>query len=149
MTVVIASFIGFSEAMAAEEDSTLVKTEISKKGYDWSKLINAIAYVESGHNPKAFNRNGNCAGLLQITPVCVKQCNILLQRAKSKKRYTMQDRFNPEKSKEMFVLIQEEYNPEHNIEKAIKCWNSGFNGNWKVRSIGYYKKVMMHYKEGQ
>ena len=111
--------------------------------FTWDNVINAIIKVESGGNAKAHNKNGDCAGILQIVPILVKECNQILKSKKSKKRYTLSDRYNVKKSKEMFVLLQEHFNPEHNIEKAIKCWNCGFyTKNWKSKSISYYKKVM-------
>ena len=123
--------------------SLTVNAQSKGESYDWSKVIDAISMVESKGNPKAFNPNGDCAGILQITPGLVKQCNIWLKAKKSKKRYTLSDRYSVKKSKEMFVLLQEHFNPEHNIEKAIKCWNCGFyTKNWKSKSISYYKKVM-------
>lgn len=88
---------------------------------DWEKVIQAIAKVESNYNPKAFNKKGNCAGYLQITPILVKQCNIILKE----KRYKIKDRFDKDKSIEMFYIIQKYYNPENNIEKAIRLWNGG------------------------
>jgi hypothetical protein len=128
-----------NENVAQEKNST----ENAVKKFDWGPLMKAIIYVESGGNPRAIG--GNSVGILQITPVCVKQCNILLQRKGSKKRYTLNDRYSIEKSKEMFIMIQEEYNPEHNIEKAIRMWNGG--PGYKIKSTnGYYKKVMARYK---
>lgn len=112
----------------------------------WERVMNAIIKVESGGNPKAHNPIGDCCGILQITPVLVKECNNLLKEKKSKKRYTLRDRYDVQKSKEMFVLTQEHFNPEMNVEKAIKQWNCGFyEKQWKRKSIGYYKKVMKHY----
>ena len=129
-----------NENVAQEKNST----ENAVKKFDWGPLMKAIIYVESGGNPRAIG--GNSVGILQITPVCVKQCNILLQRKGSKKRYTLNDRYSIEKSKEMFIMIQEEYNPEHNIEKAIRMWNGG--PGYKIKSTnGYYKKVMARYKQ--
>ena len=113
--------------------------------FNWDKLINAISKVESGGNTKAHNKNGDCAGVLQIVPILVKECNQILKSKKSKKRYTLSDRYNAKKSKEMFVLLQEHFNPEHNIEKAIKCWNCGFyTKSWKSKSNEYYRKVMKY-----
>lgn len=122
-------------------------TAQEKKTYDWTPVINAIIQVESKGDHKAHNPVGDCAGILQITPILVKECNQILEKRKSKKRYTKGDRYDVEKSKEMFVLLQEKFNPEHNIEKAIKCWNSGFYGAWKNRSNEYYKNVMTYYKK--
>ena len=113
----------------------------------WEPLINAIAKVESGGNPKAFNKNGNCAGYLQITPVVVKDCNQILKRKKVNKKYTLKDRFDKQKSIEMFVIYQNAHNPSGNIEKAIRIWNGGPNYSVKATNK-YYKKVMKHYKGG-
>ena len=118
-----------------------------KTTYDWNPVMDAIIAVESEGNQKAHNPNGDCAGILQITPILVKECNQILEKRNSNRRYTKGDRYNAKKSKEMFILLQEHFNPEHNVEKAIKCWNSGFYGAWKNRSGNYYKKVMTHYKK--
>ena len=115
--------------------------------FDWNPVMDAIIQVESKGNAKAHNPIGDCAGILQITPGLVSECNKILKEKKSTKRYTKADRYNVTKSKEMFVLMQKKYNPEHNVEKAIRCWNSGFCKDWKNRSTGYYKKVMKHYKK--
>ena len=111
----------------------------------WDRVMNAIIAVESKGNPKARNKKGDCAGILQITPILVKEANQILKRRKSTKRYTLKDRYNAEKSKEMFVLLQEHFNPEMNIEKVIKQWNCGFYGKWKNKSNAYYKKVLKYY----
>ena len=121
------------------------QNEKKEEVFSWERVMNAIIQVESKGNPKAHNPVGDCAGILQITPGLVKSFNQILKERKSTKRYTKADRYNASKSKEMFVLMQEKYNPEHNIEKAIRCWNSGFGKGWKNRSTGYYKKVMKHY----
>lgn len=108
----------------------------------WDKLMNAIISVESNGNTNA--KKGNSAGILQLTPIAVKQCNKILKEQKSKKRYTLADRFNTDKSKEMFILIQEYYNPQHNIERAIRLWNGGPNYSIK-KTQKYYQKVMRYY----
>ena len=124
----------------------ILNAQANGKTYDWTNIINAIIQVESEGNAKAHNKNGDCVGILQITKILVKECNQILEAKKSEKRYTLKDRWNSEKSKEMFILLQEHFNKEHNIEKAIKCWNCGFyNKNWKKSSIAYHAKVMEKY----
>ena len=142
----IFALVGNLNANASTEISkidtitTLPESRCNEHGYDWTKVIYAISQVESKGNPKAFNKNGNCAGLLQITPVLVREANQILAQRKSKTRFTMQDRFDPNKSKQMFILIQEKYNPTHNVEKAIRIWNGG--PNYGIRSTQrYYEKV--------
>jgi hypothetical protein len=113
--------------------------------YDWTDIMEAIVKVESSGNPRAFNPKNNCAGILQITPILVKDCNQILSRRKSKVRYTLQDRYNVEKSKEMFVLYQETYNPQHDLERAIRLWNGG--PKYGIKSTEkYFQKVMSKYE---
>lgn len=112
------------------------------KSFKWDKLMNAIISVESKGDTNA--KRGNSAGILQLTPIAVKQCNKILKEQKSKKRYTLADRFNANKSKEMFILIQEYYNPQHNIEKAIRLWNGGPNYSAR-KTQKYYQKVLKYY----
>jgi soluble lytic murein transglycosylase-like protein len=114
--------------------------------FDWNPVMDAIIQVESKGNPKAHNKNGDCAGILQITPGLVKQCNTWLKAKKSKKRYTLSDRYNVKKSKEMFVMVQKHYNKSNNVEKAIRVWNGG-PGYTLEGTNGYYRKVMKYYKK--
>ncbi len=112
-------------------------------GVNWNPVMDAIIQVESEGNPNAVS--GNSVGAMQITPILVKDCNVILKKKKSKKRFTMADRYSVAKSKEMFLLIQSHYNPENNIEKAIRSWNGGVK--YSVRATNkYYKKVMAKLK---
>lgn len=111
----------------------------------WSRIMDAISYVESKHNPKA--RNGSYVGILQIGPGMVKECNNILKQNNESKRFTLNDRLNPKKSKEMFVLFQSKYNPSRNIEKGIRMWNGG-PGYSVGKTNRYYKAVMKAYREG-
>ena len=122
---------------ASAEDNATKSTKTS--GFNWNPVMDAIIQVESEGNPKAVS--GNSVGAMQITPILVKDCNEILKKQKSKKRYTMADRYSVAKSKEMFLLIQSYYNPENSIEKAIRSWNGGVK--YSVRATNkYYKKVM-------
>ena len=126
--------------------STTVSAQ--QEQFDWNPVMDAIIQVESKGNPKAYNPNGNCAGILQITPGLVKQCNTWLKAKKSKKRYTLADRYNVQKSKEMFVMVQKYYNKTNDIEKAIRIWNGGPGYTIKGTN-GYLKKVMKYYDGGK
>ena len=115
------------------------KSNVKTPGFNWNPVMDAIIQVESEGNPKAVS--GNSVGAMQITPILVKDCNDILKKKKSKKRFTMADRYSVAKSKEMFLLIQSHYNPENSIEKAIRSWNGGVR--YSVRATNrYYKKVM-------
>ena len=107
--------------------------------FDWNPVMDAIIQVESEGNPKAVS--GNSVGVMQITPILVEECNNILKKQKSKKRFTLADRYSVAKSKEMFLLIQAHYNPTNDVEKAIRLWNGG--NKYSVRATNrYYKKVM-------
>lgn len=120
------------------------KTEsVQSSSFSWDRVIDAIIQVESKGNPKAVS--GNSVGIMQITPIAVQDCNLILEQRKSKKRYTLNDRYDVAKSKEMFLLIQSRYNPTNDIEKGIRIWNGGCN--YSVRATnGYYQKVMREMK---
>ena len=114
-------------------------TQSVNSSYDWEPVMKAIIQVESGGNAKA--KSGSSCGAMQITPILVVECNNILKRRKSKKRFSLRDRFSIEKSKEMFVLIQSYFNPLNDIEKAIRAWNGGNNYSVK-RTQRYFEKVM-------
>ena len=112
-------------------------------GINWNPVMDAIIQVESEGNSKAVS--GNSVGAMQITPILVKECNKILEKQKSKKRFTLSDRYSVDKSKEMFLLIQKYHNPENSIEKAIRSWNGGIK--YSIRATNrYYKKVMSKMK---
>lgn len=123
----------------------LIESTIDNTSLWPDKLIDAIITVESGGNPRAIG--GSSVGILQITPIAVRECNNILKAKGSKKRYTYNDRYDIKKSKEMFMLIQEKYNPERNIEKAIRLWNGG--PGYTIRGTQkYLNKVMKILKKG-
>jgi len=123
--------------------TAIANTNDSSATFDWSSVIEAIIQVESGGNARAVS--GSSVGAMQITPILVKECNNILKSRKSNKRFTMNDRYDVEKSKEMFLLIQSQYNKTNNVEKAIRSWNGGIH--YRIKSTnGYYRKVMRHLK---
>ena len=133
----IVCVLGTNPAMGANAtaDSEAVKTE----NFDWEPVMKAIVQVESEGNTRAVK--GNSCGAMQITPILVAECNNILKKRNSKKRYTLRDRFSLEKSKEMFLLMQSQFNPLNDIEKAIRSWNGGNKYSVK-RTQRYFEKVM-------
>ena len=119
------------------------KKDQSSALFDWSPIMEALIQVESEGNARAVS--GSSVGAMQITPILVKECNEILKKRKSDKRFTMDDRYSVEKSKEMFLLIQSQHNKTNDVEKAIRSWNGG--PRYSMRSTNkYYKKVMRHLK---
>lgn len=115
------------------------------ESYDWSKVIDAIIQVESEGKTNAVSSDGSSCGILQITRVLVKDVNRILKMKGIRETYSYEDRFNTEKSIEMFKIIQDFYNPRHDVEKAIRLWNGGCGYTIKGTER-YYKKVMRKMK---
>ncbi len=121
----------------AQDEETIDST------FDWNPVMDAIIQVESQGNPQAVS--GNSCGVMQITPILVAECNNILKKRKSKKRFKLSDRFNIAKSKEMFLLFQSFYNPLNNVEQAIRSWNGGLRYSVKGTQR-YFNKVMSFLK---
>ena len=122
-------------------EKTVEKSTVSTANFDWEPVMQAIIQVESEGNAKAVK--GNSCGAMQITPILVAECNQILKKRNSKKRFTLRDRFSLAKSKEMFELIQSYFNPLNDIERAIRSWNGGNKYSVK-RTQRYFEKVMKH-----
>lgn len=105
----------------------------------WQPVIDAIIEVESEGDDNA--KSGASVGAMQITPILVAECNNILKQRKQKKRYTLADRRNRQKSVEMFLLIQSWFNPKRDVELAIRSWNGGMHYSAK-RTQRYFEKVM-------
>jgi hypothetical protein len=93
------------------------------KEFKWNLVYEAISMVESGGNPKAVSPSGKYVGYLQISTGMVTTCNQIA----GYKKFTNKDRYSKEKSIEMFIMFQEKYNPEHNVEKAFRLWKPTFS----------------------
>ena len=119
------------------------KNEAESATFNWNPVMEAIIQVESKGNPRAVS--GNAGGAVQITPSMVAECNNSLEKRTSEQRFTLADRFNVAKSKEMFILFQSFHNPKNNVEQAIRSWNGGMR--YTVRGTQrYFNKVMKYLK---
>ena len=119
--------------------SQISASAIESSTFNWQPVIDAIIEVESNGDTRA--KSGNSVGAMQITPILVAECNNILRSRNQKKRYKLSDRFSLQKSKEMFLLMQSQFNQENNVEKAIRAWNGGNNFS-KKRTQRYFEKVM-------
>mgnify|MGYP000851668701 FL=1 len=109
---------------------------VKEKTYDkWKTFIKALIQVESRGDSNAVGTKDD-VGVLQITPVYVKEVNRILGRDE----YHLNDRYSSVKSLQMFGILQDYYNPNHSIEKAIKLHNPTAN-------IDYHDKIINKIKE--
>ena len=84
---------------------------------EWEELILAIAYTESKFKDDAVGA-ANDTGQLQITEQYVREVNRLYKTS-----YTLEDAFDFGKSLEMYDLMQRAYNPDRDLNEAIKHHN--------------------------
>lgn len=99
-------------------------------------LLSAVIHVESRGNINAHNVGEDAVGVLQIRPIMVKEVNRVLGFDK----YTLKDRWDKQKSIEMFNVIR--YNtPNPTNEKIARNWNGGPNGYKKKSTLKYWGKV--------
>lgn len=131
------------------------QVNVSKfKNVDVDKLIESIIHVESKGKNHAVSKDGSCVGPLQIRKIVVDDCNEYLKMKKSNKRYSYKDRYNKNKSIEMFLLIQERYKSTNrkksktNLEHMIRLWNGGCYYSIK-KTQKYFEKVLKQYKNNK
>ena len=107
-------------------------------------LHRAIRQHESGGYRYARGRHGE-AGDLQIRPCVVRDCNRIVGRQK----WTLQDRYNPRKAKEMYDCYLNHYGRQYtrmtgrkpSNEVLARIWNGGPNGWRSRRTLGYWRDV--------
>ena len=77
----------------------------------WDRLIEAVIQVESGGNSQAYNKNSKATGLMQITPIVLKEFN----------QVTENKGFGRLNSNELFPAYEKDlYNPD--VNRYIGTW---------------------------
>jgi hypothetical protein len=104
-------------------------------------LWEAVCAVESSGNPHAVGDRGadgvyRAAGIAQIWAITVKDINRFAGT-----KYTLNDRFDPVKSKEMFTLYTEHYAKGRSLEFKARIWNGGPKGAYKGATLAYWRKI--------
>ena len=82
----------------------------------------AIAYYESRLNPNARNRVTGARGLMQITPIMIREVNKICKILKLPQRYTWKDTWDPYKSVEIWYIVQGYHNPDYDLQKCCIIW---------------------------
>lgn len=104
------------------------KTQEPSELSEWQIMELAIYKTESEFNPLAVGKTEDW-GIAQITPIYVKEVNRIL----GEDRYIHEDAFNPEKSMEMFTIMQNHHNPENDIDRAIASHNPTASSAYSVK----------------
>lgn len=101
------------------------------------RFIDAIMYRESRRNSDSYNVGENAAGILQIRPIMIKDVN----RIVGYNKFTLNDRWNINKSIEIFTTYQDHYNPEWDFERGSRIWNGGPDGSDQNSTLTYWCAV--------
>lgn len=138
---VILTAILYGLSMDAEKREAEKRARlIEDKSSDLLKLFKAVCTVESENDPLAYNVKEKAAGIAQITPICVVDCNRIVQS----KRWNLDDRYDPSRSFEMFKVYTTHYMAYYNLsgpEAAARIWCGGPTG-WREESTKpYWEKV--------
>ena len=103
---------------------------------DWHLFTTAVMKVESGHKHDIIGRD-NDVGVLQITPIYVREVNRILGQQK----YSLEDRFDKYKSIEMFEVMNNRYNPEKSFYKAMRLHNPNAPESYRKAILNEYYKL--------
>lgn len=104
-------------------------------------LALSCAMVESSLQPTKQVKSTKAVGFLQIRPIKVAEVNRILNlknKTKNKKYYNLQDRWDINKSIEMFRIEMEHKNRKLNVGKCVRLWYGANNRD-------YYNKVLNNY----
>ena len=108
------------------------------------ELVNALIQIESRGNDSAIgdtHLGEPSVGVLQIRPIMVREVNRILKLKKTEVRFKLKDRFDREKSIEMFLIWKEFHHKDSDFETIARNWNGGPNGYKNSRTLHYWKKV--------
>lgn len=97
---------------------------------EWDVFVEALIQVESEGNPFAVGKT-NDLGILQITPIYVNDVNRIL----GEERFTLDCRIDIDKSLDMFEIYQRYYNPDKDINRAIKLHNPGAGSDYREKIL--------------
>lgn len=102
---------------------------------EWQVFVMALVEVECERNPNAKS-NKNAIGPFQITEVYVAEINRLYNT-----NFIFEDAWDLNKSIKMFELMNDYYNPNRDIDKAIQIHNPGA-GSWYAKRIKERMKLI-------
>ena len=149
MLLIVPVFIGSTNPAPLEVcyEETIIELEPKNVQVVISErdLVSALISVESRGNDSAIGDRhivgGEAVGALQIRPIMVREVNRILRIQKSDKRYKLKDRFDREKTLEMFFVWKNYHHPDSDFETIARNWNGGPKGYKNPRTEKYWNKV--------
>ena len=109
-----------------------------------TNLIEAIIVVESQGNDNAVgdtHMSEPSIGALQIRPIMVREVNRILKLKGEEDRFHLKDRYDRDKSIQMFMIWKDFYHDDSDDETIARSWNGGPKGNKNPKTLRYWEKV--------
>jgi hypothetical protein len=104
-------------------------------------IVMSMIQVESNGNDSAYNKSEEAAGCLQIRPIMVREVNRILRKNGDIRRFKLKDRWDRDKSLQMFWVWRDYHHPNSTDEVIARNWNGGPNGYNKKSTEKYWNKV--------
>ena len=139
-TFVLSSFFFIAASPLIEgskSNDILVRGEEIKMLLFVSDMFAKVSVIESSNNPKAHNLKEDAVGIIQIRPIMVREVNRLVGFEK----YKLEDRWDVNKSFDMFYDFQIRLNKGLSLEKGCRMWNGGINGHKRASTDKYWSKI--------
>lgn len=141
LIIIALLFFAIPVAKMPIPDNSEAYISYCKEFLKWECIYQAIAYVESKNNPKAIGVKGD-GGIIQILPKgrggYLDEANRLLKED----RFADNDRFCPEKSREIWDVVMKHRNPEKSLLKAIKLHNPRASKLYGIKVTKEYYKLL-------
>ena len=104
-------------------------------------LVKALIQIESSGRDYAHNISEDAVGCLQIRPIMVREVNRILRTQGGTFRFKLEDRWDRDKSLEIFHVWREYHHPNSTDETIARNWNGGPKGYKKESTLQYWRKV--------
>lgn len=130
--------------MKAEKMGEAEATEIIEEKIDpWDLFVEAVIWRESRGDASAIGDSGKAVGVLQIHPIMVREANrIIAMNGGQKDMYSYDDRYDRDKSIEMFKVVQDYHNKEHDLRKALDIWNHNHPDSYRNEIMSKYNDYL-------
>ena len=124
------------------EDVGNVVKEKTLDEINWDRFVEAVIWKESRGNENCVGDGGKAVGVLQIHPVMVREANRILRMRGEEEKYTYDDRYNKEKSIEIFNIIQDFHNEGHDFMRALQIWNKNHPSSYSEQIMNKYNELI-------
>lgn len=129
----------YTEIVETEEGIEIVEEKIDP----WDLFVEAVIWRESRGDVNAIGDSGRAVGVLQIHPIMVREANrIVAMNGGEKDLYSYEDRYDRDKSIEMFKIVQDYHNKEHDMRKALDIWNHNHPDSYRNEIMNKYNDYL-------